>query len=72
MILKMINFDWITIDSSKMQSTNWSYIPGHPYRKLIIGCSRSGETNALLNSINHQADIDEIFHALKIHDINCW
>lgn len=54
-----------------MQSTNWSYIPGHPYRKLIIGCSRSGETNALLNSINHQADIDEIFHALKIHDINC-
>ena len=28
---------------------NWSYIPGDPYIILIIGGSRSGKTNVLLN-----------------------
>ena len=32
---------------------NWSYIPGHPYRTLIIGGSGSGTTNVLLNLIKH-------------------
>ena len=27
---------------------NWSYIPHHPYRILIIGGSESGKTNVLL------------------------
>ena len=27
----------------------WPYIPYHPYRVLIIGGSRSGKTNVLLN-----------------------
>ena len=29
----------------------WPYIPDHPYRILIIGESRSGKTNVLLNLI---------------------
>ena len=39
----------------------WPYIPDHPYRKLIIGGSASGKTNALLNLINNQPDIDKIY-----------
>ena len=31
------------------------------YRKLIIGGSGSGKTNALLNLINNQPDIDKIY-----------
>ena len=37
------------------------YIPDHPYRILIIGSSGSGKTNALLNLINNQPDIDKIY-----------
>ena len=40
---------------------NWPYIPDHPYRILIIGGSGSGKTNALLNLINNQSDIDKIY-----------
>ena len=36
----------------------WPYIPDHPYRILIIG-SGSGKTNALINLINGQNDIDK-------------
>ena len=32
----------------------WPYTPDHPYRILIIGGSRSGKTNVLLNLIEHQ------------------
>ena len=35
--------------------------PDHPYRILIIGGSGSGKTNALLNLINNQPDIDKIY-----------
>ena len=38
-----------------------SYIPDHPYRVLIIGGSGSGKTNALLNLIKEQDDIDKIY-----------
>ena len=37
------------------------YIPDHPYRILIIGGSGSEKTNALLNLINSQSDIDKIY-----------
>ena len=37
------------------------YIPDHPYRILIAGGSGSGKTNALLNLINNQPDIDKIY-----------
>ena len=33
----------------------------HPYRILIFGGSGSGKTNALLNLINNQPDIDKIY-----------
>ena len=40
---------------------NWSYIPDHLYRILIIGGSGSRKTNALLNLIEDQPDIDKIY-----------
>ena len=36
-------------------------IPDHPYRIIIIGGSGSGKTNALINLINEQNDIDKIY-----------
>ena len=45
---------------------NWLYIPDHPYRILIIGGSRSGKTNVLLNLIkNQRADTDKIYLYVK-------
>ena len=42
-------------------------MPDHPYRILVIGSSGSGKTNASLNLINSEANIDKIFiYALKI------
>ena len=35
-------------------------IPSHQYKVLSAGCSGSGKTNALLNLINHQPDLDKI------------
>ena len=42
-------------------NSNWPYIPDHPYRILIIAGWGSGKTNALLNLINNQPDIDKIY-----------
>ena len=44
----------------KKNRENWPSIPDHPYRILIIGEPGCGKTNALLNLINNQSDIDEI------------
>ena len=45
---------------------NWSYIPDHPYRILIIGGSGSRKTNMLLKLIKHQRlDIDKIHLYVK-------
>ena len=57
----MINFDDITSENNKEHNEKWSYIPDHPHKFLIIGGSGSGKTNALLNSINEQNDIDKIY-----------
>ena len=39
----------------------WSYIPNHPYSVFIIGGTRSGKTNVLVNLIKHQwPDIEKI------------
>ena len=56
----MMNLDSITNENNKEHNEKWSYIPDHPYRILIIGGSGSGKTNALLNLINEQDDIDKI------------
>ena len=57
----MINFDEDTNENIIEHNLKWLYIPGHPYRILIIGGSGSGKTNALLNLINNQLDIDKIY-----------
>ena len=57
----MINFDEYTNENKKKHSPNWPYIPDHPYRILIIGSSGSGKTNALLNLIEDQPEIDKIY-----------
>ena len=57
----MINFDEYTNENKKEHNLNWPYIPHHPYRILIIGDSGVGKTNALLNLINNQQDIDKIY-----------
>ena len=37
----------------------------HPYRILIVGGSRFGRINALLNRIHHEPDIDKICLSAK-------
>ena len=57
----MINFDDYVNENKTEHNKNWPYIPDHPYRILIIGGSGSGKTNALLNLIENQPDIDKIY-----------
>ena len=57
----MINFDEYTNENIMQHNSKWSYIPNNPYRILIIGGSGSRKTNALLNLINNQPDIDKIY-----------
>ena len=56
----MINFDDYTNENKIKHNPDWSYIPDHSYRLLTIGGSGSRKTNALLNLINDQPDIDKI------------
>ena len=64
----MINLDSITNENNKKHNEKWSYIPDHPYRILIIGGSRSGKTNTLLNLINEQNNVDKVY--LYARDLN--
>ena len=57
----MINFDNYVNENKTKHNKNWPYTPDHPYRILIIGGSGSGKTNALLNLIENQPDIDKIY-----------
>ena len=57
----MFNFDYITKEDIKEHNPKWPEIHDHPYRILIIKGSGSGKTNALLNLINHEPDIDKIY-----------
>ena len=54
----MINFDDYTNENKRKPNPDWSYIPDHPYRILIIGGSGSGKTHALFNLINSQPAVD--------------
>ena len=40
----MINFDDYVNENKTIHNKNWSYIPDHPYRILIIGGSESRKT----------------------------
>ena len=64
----MIHLDSFTNENNKEHNEKWPSIPDHLYRILIIGGSRSGKTNTLLNLINEQNDIDKIF--LYARDLN--
>ena len=57
----MINFDDYTNENKTEHNSKWPYIPDHPHRILIVGASGLGKTNALLNLINNQPDIDKIY-----------
>ena len=58
----MSNSDDYTNGNRTEHNSNWSYIPDHPYRILIVGGSGSGKTNGLLN---YQADIGKIYPYTK-------
>ena len=62
----MINFDDYTNDNKTKYNLKWTYIPDHPYKILIVGGSTSRKTNALLNLINNQPDIDKIYLCIYI------
>ena len=57
----MINFDNYTDENKIEHNSKPPYIPDHPYRIFIVGGSGSEKTNALLNLINNQPDIDKIY-----------
>ena len=57
----MINLDSITNENNKKHNEQWPNIPDHPYRIIIIGGSGSEKTNALINLINEQNDVDKIY-----------
>ena len=56
----MINFNDYTNENKTQHNSKWPYIPDHPYIILIIGGSGSGKTNALLNLIINQSNIDKL------------
>ena len=43
----MINFDDYVNENQTIHNKNCTYIPDHPYRRLITGGSPSGKTNLL-------------------------
>ena len=61
----MINFDDYANENKTQHNLKWPYIPDHPFRILMIGGSGSGKTNAVLNLINNQPDIDKIYFYTK-------
>ena len=68
----MISFDDYGTESKIQHNLKWPYIPDHLYRILIIGVSRSEKTNALLNLINNQPDIDKIYlYAKDPYEAKC-
>ena len=61
----MINFDDFSNENIIEHNSKWPFIPDHPCKILIIGSSGSGKTNALLNLINNQPDIDKVYLYVK-------
>ena len=61
----MSSSNFITKEDIKKDNLNQLQISDHSYRILIIGGSGSRKRNALLNLINHDPDIDEIYSDAK-------
>ena len=57
----MISFDDYANENKTEHNLKWLYNLDHPYRILIIEDSGSGKTNALLNLIQNQPDIDKMY-----------
>ena len=57
----MFNLDDTTNENNREYNNEWPYILNHPYTMLIIGSSGSGKTNAYLDFIKEQDDIDKIY-----------
>ena len=66
----MINFDHVRKRTIKTNNRNWSQIPDHQYRILIIGGTESGKKRSLFNLISHQPHIDKIYFLLKVRSIS--
>ena len=63
----MINLDSIINEKNKEHNKKWPYIADYPYIILIIGGFGSGKTNALLNVLSQQNNIDKIYlHAKNL------
>ena len=61
----MKNFDDIIGIKKQENNKYWPEIPNFPYRLLINGGSGTGKTNALLNILSYQPDIDKIYLYVK-------
>ena len=66
----MFHGDSITNEDNKKHNKKYPFIPDHPYRSLIIAGSGSGKTNALLNLIKEQDDIEKKFlHTKELSEL---
>ena len=61
----MFKFDFITKEDIKRHNPNWTKPSDHPYIIFIVWGSGSGKTNALLNLINDEPDIDRPYLYVK-------
>ena len=67
----MINFDNYVSEDRAEHNRNWRYTPDHPYRILIKGGWGSVKTNVLLNLIENQSDIVNIYlYAKDLYEQN--
>ena len=57
----MISFPDYFNENETKHNKNWTYIPDHSYRILILGGWGFGKANVSLNLIENQPDIDKIY-----------
>ena len=60
-MLKVKNYVNVTINNTTTHNPRQPHVPDNSYKILITGGSGLRETIVLLNLINHQPDIDEIY-----------
>ena len=60
----MINYSNVMKENITKHNLNWSWIPDHPSRILIIRGSGSGKTNALVDDDDYK-NIDKIYLYVK-------
>ena len=55
------NKEKIKRSNIKKHNLKWPKLPDQSYRRLIIGASGSRKTNASLNLVNHEPDIEKSY-----------